>query len=155
MCHSRQSKSRGGFSLVETALAIVIIGIGIVALVASLDAGSRINGAGRDLTNAIFLAQEAREWTVQLPFSDANLGTTLVSLYSAGGLTYNPPHDGEGQQITGMSGWSQVLTVSWRDPNNLASAVSTNGSNVVNVQASIRCQGTEVYKTNWFVAQRN
>jgi hypothetical protein len=136
-------------------MAIVIVGVGIVALITCLGAGSKVNGAGRDLTQAVFLAQEMREWTVQLPFSDANLGTTLSSLYVAGGATYPLPKGGDGNSIANMPGWSQVLTLSWRDPNNLLTTVSPNTSTVINVQVSARMQGVEVFSTNWIVAKRN
>jgi prepilin-type N-terminal cleavage/methylation domain-containing protein len=163
---------RRGFSLVESALAIVIIGVGIVALMASLEAGGRINGAGRDLTRAVFLAQEAREWTVRLPFrdpdpADANNppgpdGTNpqvfvddLDDLYNSAGLVYSPPRDGAGQPLAGLTGWSQVFTLTWRDPNNLLQAVSAGGSDVINVAVSVRFKSKEVFANNWIVARRN
>ena len=155
MQHIRRSRRPGGFSLIEVALASAIIGIGILALVASLGAASRINGAGRDLTRAIFLADEIREWTVQLPFTDPNNGPSLSSLYNASGVTYSPPKDGSGQSITGMTGWSQKLTLTWRDPNSFTHTVSPGTSSVINVAASIRLQGKEVFATNWLVAKRN
>lgn len=168
----RHPPRRRGFSLVESALAIVIIGIGIVALVASLGAASSINGAGRNLTRAVFLAQEIREWTLRLPFrdtdpADANNppgpdGTSpqtfvddLDDLYDPAGLLYSPPRDGAGQALSDLAGWSQKLTLTWREANNLLQTVSPGTSDVVHVQVSVRLQGKEVVATNWIVAKRS
>jgi Tfp pilus assembly protein PilV len=172
MQHSKRPAGRGGFSLVESALAIVIIGIGIVALVASLDAGSRINGAGRNLTRAVFLAQEIREWTLQLPFRDPDPGDAnnppgpdgsspqvfvddLDDLYDPAGLVFSPPRDGQGQVLSDLTGWSQQLTLTWRDPSHLTQTVTPGGSSVIHVTVSVRLQGKEVFTTNWLVAKRS
>jgi prepilin-type N-terminal cleavage/methylation domain-containing protein len=168
----RRSRRPGGFSLIEVALASAIIGIGIVALVASLGAASRVNDAGRDLTKAIFLADEIREWTVQLPFKDPDAadannppgpdGTDpqvfvddLDDLYNAAGLVFSPPRDGTGVAIANMTGWSEKLTLTWRDPNNFTQTVSPGTSTVINVAASIRLRGKEIMATSWLVAKRN
>ena len=172
MRRSRGSKGRGAFSLVEVALATVIVGIGIVAVIASLQAGSRVNGAGRDLTQAVFLAQEIREWTVRLPFRDPDPGDAnnppgpdgispqtfvddLDDLYDPAGLVYCPPRDGLGLPISGMTGWSQVLMLSWRDPNGLTATVSPGASTIINVKVSVRFRGKEVLATSWLVAKRS
>jgi len=168
----RQPPRRRGFSLVESALAIVIVGIGIVALVASLGAASSINGAGRNLTRGVFLAQEVREWTLRLPFSDPDPGDAnnppgpdgtspqvfvddLDDLYNAAGLLYSPPRDGAGQALSDLTGWSQKLTLTWRSPDNLLQTVSPGASDIVHVQVSVRLQGKEVFATNWIVARRS
>ena len=154
MRRSSRSKAGGAFSLVEAALAAVIVGTGIVAVVASLGAGARMNDAGRNLTEAVFLAEEMREWTVQLPFTEANGGTSLSSLYAAGGTTYSPPINGMGQTISGMTDWSQVLTLSWADPNNLTSTLSPNASSVIRASVSVRFQGAQVLAVSWLEANR-
>ena len=59
-----------GFSLIEVAVATAIIGLGIVAMIVSTRSGTDINGASREMTQALFLANEIREWTLKLPFSD-------------------------------------------------------------------------------------
>ncbi|MBL7134332.1 MAG: prepilin-type N-terminal cleavage/methylation domain-containing protein, partial [Phycisphaerae bacterium] len=47
---------RQGFSLIEAAVATAIIGIGVVALLAAIRAGTHTNEGGRKLTQAVFLA---------------------------------------------------------------------------------------------------
>ena len=50
--------TRKGFSLVEVAVATAIVGMGIAAILVSVESGTRVNDAGKKLTQAIFLAQE-------------------------------------------------------------------------------------------------
>lgn len=172
MTPNRPPTGRRGFSLVEAALAIVIIGVGIVALLAGLQAASQINGAGRNLTRAVFLAQEIREWTVRLPFRDTDPADAnnppgpdgwdpqvyiddLDDFYDPSGLIYSPPRDGRGQAIPNLTGWSEKLTLTWRDPNSLSQTVAVGGSTVINVRVSIVFQTKEIFATDWFVAKRN
>jgi Tfp pilus assembly protein PilV len=167
----RPKTRRAGFSLVETAVATVMVGLGIVALVTSLGAGSRVNAAGRDLTKAVYLAQEMREWTLRLPFKDPDAGDAnnppgpdgsdphvfvddLDDFYASGGLVFSPPRDGTGQSISDMTGWSQKVTLTWRNAANFSQVVTPGSSTVINVQVSILFQGKEVFATNWLVAKR-
>ena len=76
MYDRRNARRRGGFgfTLIEASIAIMVVGLGIVAMLHAMGAGTRINQEGRDITSAVFLAQEIREWTLQLPFSDPDPG---------------------------------------------------------------------------------
>ncbi|HOF19019.1 MAG TPA: prepilin-type N-terminal cleavage/methylation domain-containing protein, partial [Phycisphaerae bacterium] len=72
MVHKTDGVARGvptgeGFTLIEVAIATAIIAIGVVALVVSVGSGTRANQGGTELTQAVFLAQEIREWTLRLP----------------------------------------------------------------------------------------
>lgn len=62
--------SRRGFTLIEAALATVIIGIGVVSLLELLAAGSMSNGAATELTLAASLANNIHEISIGLPFTD-------------------------------------------------------------------------------------
>ena len=164
----RQLPRRRGFSLVESALAIVIVGIGIVAVVASLGAASRINGAGRNLTRGVFLAQEIREWTLRLPFKDPDPGDAgkppgpdgtnpqlfVDDLDDLLNVTYGPPRDGQGRAISGLAGWSQVITMTWRDPDSLTTTVPVGTSDVICVTVTIRHGDEAILATNWVVTRR-
>ncbi|MFA6133129.1 MAG: prepilin-type N-terminal cleavage/methylation domain-containing protein [Phycisphaerae bacterium] len=160
-----------GFSLVEVAVATAIIGIAVTALMASLAAGTRSNRASQQLTQAVFLAQELREWTSTLPFkdpdpADANNppgpdGTSPQSfvddLDDLTGVTYSPPVDctsAPAQRLNGLRGWSETFTLTWRDPNNLTHAVSNGGSEIINVQVDIKYQNRIVLTSGWIVAKK-
>ena len=159
---------RGGFSLMEVAVTTVIVGVGVTSLLLSVGSGTRVNGGAQELTQAVFLAQEIREWTVKLPFSDpdpADAGnppgpdgtSPLVfvdDLDDLMNVTFSPPRGGTGQPLNALTGWSQRITITWRDPDDLSAVVSPGASDIVYVQVEILRRGKLVYTTGWIVARR-
>ena len=123
----RERGVHSGFSLVEVAVATAIIGIALASLLMALKSGTRTNEASRGLAQAVFLAQEIREWTLRLPFKDpedpggapgSEEGDPQVAvddLDDLMGVTFSPPRDAYGSVIAGMSGWSETITLTWRD----------------------------------------
>jgi prepilin-type N-terminal cleavage/methylation domain-containing protein len=81
-----------GFTLIETAMATVIIGVGVVALVEAQQAFMHSNGWSSQAATATFLANEIREMTRRLPRHDP-----VTGLFSAGG---------NGQPVT-VVGWGR------------------------------------------------
>jgi type II secretory pathway pseudopilin PulG len=68
---SRRFQRRdGGFTLIETALATVIIGVGVLALVQAQEAFLRSNSWSSQTATANYLANEIRELTRRLPKHD-------------------------------------------------------------------------------------
>ncbi|MCK4602329.1 MAG: prepilin-type N-terminal cleavage/methylation domain-containing protein [Phycisphaerae bacterium] len=170
---SVRSARRAGFTLVEIAVTTVIVSIGVTALLVAMSAGTRTNAAGRKLTQAVFIAQELREWTLRLPFSDQDPGDIdnppgpdgsdpqdfiddLDDLlgYDQTGVTYSPPRDGQGSPIADMTDWSQKIMLTWRDPDNLATIDPARSSDIVYVEITISCQGSEILSTGWLVTRR-
>jgi Tfp pilus assembly protein PilV len=166
---------RGGFSLVEVAVATIIVGIGVTALMISLAAGTKVNRAGQKITQAVFLAQELREWTSNLPFKDTDPGDAnnppgpdglnpqifvddLDDLYSASGLTYSPPVDctnPPAARMIELQDWSEKFTLTWRNPDNLTETVAVGTSDIIHVQVDIACQGQIILTTGWLVARKD
>lgn len=152
-------------------MATAIIGIGVVALLSSLASGTRTNDAGKTLTQAAFLAQEIREWTLRLPFKDPDPGDAgnppgpdstdpqtfvddLDDLYAPAGLTFSPPHDGQGRDIPNMTAWSETLSLTWRSPTDIAAVVSPGTSDLIYVQVTVQYNGRDVLTTGWLVSKR-
>lgn len=164
----RNCRSARGFTLIEVAVATMIIGIGMTALLVAVGANTRVNGYGAELTEATFLAQELHEWCSALPFSDPNPEdandppgsdgsdppASIDDLDDLMGVTYSPPRDGEGYELYGMSGWSQTITLTWRDPNALTQTVADGASDVIHVQVDIGYKGRTVLTNRWFAARR-
>jgi len=135
----------------------------------SVGSGTQNNAAGRDLTQASLLAQEMREWTVKLPFSDpdtadaanppgpdgADPQTFVDDLDDLLSVTYSPPRDGQGLSITDMAGWSQTTKLTWRDPANLQTTVAAGTSDVIHVYLEIKQNGQIVLTTGWLVAKKD
>ena len=157
-------------TLIEIMVATAIIGIGVAAMMVASTSTTQISAADRKLTQAIFLAQEIREWTIKLPFSDPepahqsnppgpdsgeNPQTTVDDLDDLMGVTYSPPRDGQGMAIPDMVGWAQKLTLTWRKTSDLTQVVTAGTSDIVNVQVEISYKGKNILTTNWLVNRRH
>ena len=160
--------NRGGFSLIEVAVATAIIGIGVVALLTCVSAGTSANYEGRRLTQATFLAQEIREWTLRLPFRDpdpeeqdnppgpdsSDPQVFVDDLDDLMDITFRPPRDGMGLAIYDMSDWSETLAMTWRSPTDLATTVTPGASNVIHVELKLYKNGLLALTTGWMVVER-
>jgi prepilin-type N-terminal cleavage/methylation domain-containing protein len=136
-----------GFSLIEVAVATVIIGMGVTALLLSVGAGTRVNDDARELTQASFLAGEVREWASNQTFAN------LSALPSP--TTFSPPQDGSGNVITDMTGWSQAISITWRDAANLNNNVAAGSSKFINMQVQIFRGGRLMLSTTAMVVNRS
>ena len=158
---------RGGFSLLEVAAAIAIVGVGLTALMVAVGSNTRVNDAGNRLTQGVALAQEIREWTCALPFSDPDPGdgdnppgpdgsdpqAFVDDLDDLMDVTYSPPRDGQGQPIADLVGWSQTLTLSWRDPDDLTAELSAGSSDYICVTVDVEFKGEPVAQGTWLVTR--
>ena len=156
---------RAGFTLIEAVVATAIVGIGVSALFVSLKAGTEVNGASADLTQAVFVAQEIREWTLKLPFTDPDPGDQgkppgpdgadpqwwVDDLDDLMDVAYSPPRNGSGESMYGLDDWSQAITLTWRDPKNLSAVVTPGSSDVVHVQVEVSRGSRALLTTGWFV----
>lgn len=163
----RRGWSRRGFSLIEVLMAASIVGIGVVAVMSAMQAGTEVNAAGRDLTQATYLAQEIREWTLQLPFSDPDPGDAgnppgpdgtnpqifVDDLDDLLDVTYSPPRDASGSALAGMTGWEQQIVLEWKDPDNLTANVAPGASDIIRVTVTISRSGETVLTRGWLVTR--
>ena len=115
---NRRRRFRGraaGFTLIEAAFAIIIVGLGTAALVGLFMAQTQANAYGRDLSTAVFLAEELRAMTD---------GVAFDQLGSFDGRTYNGA-DADGQALPGLGEYLQTLTVGQVDPTDLSPYVGS------------------------------
>ena len=68
------SRLRRGFTLIESAMVTVIIGVGVVGMLELLAAGTVSNSEGTELTTAINLANNIREMSLGMAFYDPTPG---------------------------------------------------------------------------------
>jgi prepilin-type N-terminal cleavage/methylation domain-containing protein len=137
-------KPRRGFTLIEAAIAMVIVGVGCVGMLQLMAAGSMANGDAGELTTGMMLANNIREATANCFFAsnhDASgnviqttgqyLATATWRSNSAHSSTvtswadvddfdaasFSPPIDARCQSLSQYSNWSQSVTVDLVDPN--------------------------------------
>lgn len=165
----RGPRGARGFTLAEVFVATAVVGIGIVALMVATKSGTEVNVVGRDITQATFLAQELREWTLRLPFSDQDPGdqdnppgpdaldpqTFVDDLDDLMGVTYSPPRNASGDPLADMDGWAQTINLTWRGPDNLTASVAPGASNMIYVDVTITHSGRTVLSTGWLVVRRS
>ena len=164
----RRGWGRGGFSLIEVLVAAAIVGTGVTAIMVAMQTGTEVNAAGSGVTQAAYLAQEVREWTLWLPFTDPDPGDAgnppgpdgidpqvfVDDLDDLLDVTYSPPRDGNGTAMTNMAGWSQHVGLEWKDPDDLTTTVSPGSSDVVRVNVTISREGKTVLTCGWLVTRR-
>jgi type II secretory pathway pseudopilin PulG len=116
---------RRGFTLLETALATVIVGVGILSMMALFGACTTQNRTGTQMTTAMMLGNNVQEMLASLPFHDPTFpaapgGTPPSNLpnfkyvddYAAyGPMTISPPVDSFGNTLNALSQFTQKIVV--------------------------------------------
>jgi type II secretory pathway pseudopilin PulG len=118
------------FTLLETSLATLIVGLTVLSIVKLVTAVTGQNFYAQKTTTAMMLANNLRELFASLPFNDPingthlgpNSGETSLALYDDvedfNGFSANPPIDANRQPIPALSNWQQSVTVTHVNPNN-------------------------------------
>ena len=151
---------RRGFTLVEVAIAIVIVGTGSVALLGLTAACTTQNRAAADMTTAAMLAQHVQEMLAELPVSDPTLGTTTFGREAGetvatsddvddfNGVTFEPPVDSSRAALTGLNLYSQIITVTPAAAKQLT-ANSGTYTGTVRVRVDIKKGSNVIHTLEW------
>ena len=163
-------------------MASMIIGTVFVGVLMSMSVSTEANIAASDLTVAIKLAQQIREMTMSVPFSDPDEGddlkppgpdgngpdTFIDDMDDLYGHTYSPPRSAMpvdeinvnrlGELLSEYTGWSQVIAITYRNPDNLADITYPRGSNpyltdLAMVQCSIYKGSELIYVNEWLIVR--
>lgn len=132
---------RRAFTLIEAAMTTVIIGVGVLAMLELLAAGTKINVDGAEKTTAVNLAKNIREMTLKVPFAQ---------LRALDNTTYNAPIDSRGVRLEEFSDWTQKLTVQVVDPDRLTSTMSDPSPDALHLTATVKHNGYDVVSIDWF-----
>ena len=133
----RRSPRRRGLTLIETALATIIVGVGVLAIMVAQEAFHQQNTHSVQSATATRLGNEIRELTLNMPRHDPVTGnaywgaepneTTLDDfndLDDFDGLIFsaelgNGPINSRRQIIPNMNGWSQTVLVDMVNASNI------------------------------------
>jgi hypothetical protein len=147
-----------GFSLVETALATVLVG-GLLVVSMNLLGASRMTQARyADREQALILAEDLLNEVLAEPYADADgggiaLGLELGELFALGasfddaddydGYHEAPPTDADGQPIPGAERFTRTVAVQWVEPDD-PDAVSASETGVKRVTVTVSIAGREL-----------
>jgi len=154
------ARRRGGFTLVETALAIVIVGVGVISMMAAQEAWHHQNNWAQQVGMASRLGNEIREMTLVLPRHDpvtgeATWGSELNEL-SVADFDDLDDFDGNGsgiifsgdddtgplnslrETIIGLEDWSQEVRVWNVDPGDVNVVLADGASDWMMVEVIVR-----------------
>ncbi len=162
----RRSRRQYGFTLIETALATIIVGVGVLAMVAAQTAFHQKNAWSTQSSIATHLGGEIREMTWNMPRHDPVTGDAFwgpegdneASFQDyddlddfdglGGGLLFSPPINAQRAVIANMDGWTQTVRVFNVDPFNIVfsgetlAGVEPDGTtNTMAVEVTIHYQG--------------
>jgi Tfp pilus assembly protein PilV len=143
--HSSRRPVRRGFTLIEAAIVTVIVGIGIVAMLELMAAGTMANTESTEVTTAMALANSIHERAMSIPYTD--LLTTLDN------RTFSPPIDANNNSISGLSTWNQQVDVSYVDPNRITFSVpDTQVEPTARLTVTVNHNQRIVYQMTWLSA---
>lgn len=144
--YRRRSTTRRGFTLIEAAVVLVIIGVGVTGLVQLIGAGSMAQRNSNELTTAIEMGNNINEMIQGVAY--ANLKSTYDD------VTYSPPKDALGNTLNNFTGWTQAIQVDYVDPNYVATPVPSSTATITaRVTVTVTHNGHVVHTAKWLVAQ--
>ncbi|MBN1764955.1 MAG: prepilin-type N-terminal cleavage/methylation domain-containing protein [Sedimentisphaerales bacterium] len=134
----RHSVRGRGFSLIEVMLAVLIVGIAIVAMMMLFGAGTTVNDFGNDLTSAVFLADQMRSMTDEVDFD---------FLLNYDNITYNGV-DANGNTVAGLDTFQQHITVQPVNPEDMSVYMGPDPEAML-ITADVSSGGNEVTRISW------
>jgi type II secretory pathway pseudopilin PulG len=160
---------RHGFTLIEAALVLVIVGVGFLSMLTLLAAGTRSNHESTELTTGIHLANCIAEMTTGMYFTEPKLTTphfgrdsgesvsnpaTLDDLDDLHNVTFSPPVDARKVSLgSEFAGWSQTILVQNINPLDIDASlpVAQGSTDFVRVTVQVKRNGELVHAQSWIV----
>ena len=149
-----------GFALIAVLVAVMLIGLAVVALMTVSMSSTQINSAGIELSTAEFLIEQIREQIDLLAVVDPNTDTAYFGAEEAGvanyddvddfdGANFCPPISSEKEVLSDLLAYSQQVTVENVSESNLEQVVSNHSSPHVRVTVNVLLNGSEISSNSW------
>jgi len=161
----QNSGRRGGFSLIEVLIAMLLTTLAIVSLIIANSAFTKANDAGVDLSTAEFLIEQIRELTTLLATVDPEssvstfgpeTGETLASyddLDDFDGAIFSPPISADRSPLNNFATFTQQVTVENVSASDFEQVVSDHGSLFIRVTVKIFLNSKEIDSGCWLRAR--
>jgi prepilin-type N-terminal cleavage/methylation domain-containing protein len=154
---------KGGFTLVEVLVAILLVGMAMVSLLAANGVFTQANGAGTDLSTAEFLVEQVKELTAMLPVIDPEdeytfFGSEEASLANYDDLddfddkVFSPPISAGRQPLNDFAAFSQQITVQNVNAGDFEQVTGDHGSNFVRVTVVVSLNSKQIASSSWIRA---
>ncbi len=158
--------NRAGFTLIETALAIVIVSLAVGGMLQLLAVGTQSNISGTEMTTAINLTKNIKELSTRLAFQDpANPSSaftpestlaTANDIWDLNNLSLSPPVDVRGVAIPAYENWTQKITVQTVLPRQLVAAQPNDPTQpTAMITVTILHQKQTIATNSWLVCAPN
>ncbi len=161
----RTSGRRGGFTLIEVMIAMVLVALAVTSLMVANGAFTKANDAGVDLSTAEFLIEQIRELTFLLAVVDPEngistfgpeTGETLASyddLDDFAGARFSPPISINRSLLNNFATFTQQITVENVNAADFEQVVSDHSSYFVRVTVKIFLDSREINSASWLRAR--
>jgi type II secretory pathway pseudopilin PulG len=136
---------RSGFTLLETALTTMIVGVAFVAVLELVAAGTTSNVQATEMTTGVNLAKSVRELA---------LTKTFAQVRAMNGDSYSPPKDAAGELINEFGDWTQKVAVQACDPTRLPRDVVDPNPDVVRVTVTVEHNNERVCDVSWYTFRK-
>lgn len=148
----RSNRRRRGFTLMETAMAQVIIGVAVTAMCELLTVGTDANTTATELSTGVNLANNIHEIALELPYADPGYAVvgSYHDIWNLNGQSFTPAIDANLSSIGTYPNWTQTVSVQTVDNNNIGTVLPTSQSvPTARVTVTITHAGHFVYQTSW------
>ena len=138
----KRSRHRAAFSLIETAISVLLVGVLMVAALQAMGASRRREGEtvdrliGQQLASALineillqdYREPEADEASIFGPEMGESTGNRALfdDVDDYAGWSSSPPEDRSGNALAGLAGWTRSASVIWADPLTFDASASIN-----------------------------
>jgi type II secretory pathway pseudopilin PulG len=139
--HCRRRRRAGGFTLIEAALTMTIVGVGVVAALQLLAAGTAANVDGAIGTTGVNLARNVREMTLTMSFDEVR---------DLDGKSYSPAVDSRGESLDGFEDWTQAVDVQAVNPDQITQNIVDVAPDAVRVTVTMTRGNDDVCNLVWY-----
>jgi len=127
-----------GTTFLETMLAVIIVGVSIVALVEFMGRTTAAHGEVQRLMRASDLAGAGLEYAATQPLD-------TLRTYETSPRPFSPPINAQGVALPSSEGWSQEISARSVDENALQQPVTPGTSNALWVTVTVKQNGRTIY----------